>query len=216
LVSSAILLTAWLDLPLAVLIDKLFPTGAAKPAEWKFMVVEVVLLVYLGIRYRLSGEGSQYLNSERDELDVIRNHRTLVFLQSNADLFTKSGIEHPVFQKEVSAYLAADGGRKSKCNLYGRPKILIQFVNRSNGSWKPVIGLTLTWFLENGVWQGSENGATIKVAIAGINRLFIECRARLHFWTYSEMTIKYLVPVLLGLCATISMFGRVTMAYVNS
>ena len=212
LVSGAILCSSWLGIQLTVFLEKLLPAGTQVPDNWKFWVVELALLIYLGIRYRFSDEGSKYVITAKEELSTIRRHRATDFAQSEANRFTKTGIESPIFQGEMSGLLSDwnDGGAKGVAGP--RPKMVLTLIEQTDSPWSFTVGVSAFWETAGG-GSTSTSGNTLKVQIKGGVRRRIEFASCLHLWVYTESSIRYLVPVLLGLLAVLMVVANVASNY---
>lgn len=211
MVSSAILVSAWLHIPLLGVWDKLFQVS--KPDDWKVWVVEFALLIYLGLRYRFSDEGSHYVTTAASELDTIRRHRATDFAQSEANRLTKTGVESPIFKGELSTLISHLTKDRPQVANDMRPEMLVTLVEQSQSAWEFTIGVAASWDTKGG-GSTAHSGNTLKVFIEGRARWRVECMSRLHLWTYTESSIRYLVPVFLGLLATLVLLLKEVTAFV--
>ena len=210
--SSAILVSAWLQIPLLGAWDKLFQVS--KPDDWKVWVVEFALLIYLGLRYRFSDDGSRYVTTAASELDTIRRHRATDFAQLEANRMTKTGVESPIFKGELSTLISSWTNYRPQVTPDMRLKILVTLVEQSQSPWEFTIGVAASWDTEGG-GSTSYSGNTLKVSIEGrLPKWRIELMSRLHLWAYTESSIRYLVPVFLGLLATLVLLLKEVTAFV--
>ena len=102
-VSSAILLTSWLDVPASSLFEKLFGGVHPQSEIWKFLVAELSVLIYLAIRYRFSSEGEGYVMASEEEWNKFRCFKSVDLTVARAHQFEKTGKEPSIFSNQLSA-----------------------------------------------------------------------------------------------------------------
>jgi hypothetical protein len=212
MVSSAILISAWLEVPFAAFIGKLVDISYVKPDSWKVWVVGFFVMIYLALRYSFSSDGSDYRTSVKSEIDMLRRHKAVDFAQSQADSFTNTGKEPVVFRGELGGLIANVQAERPASH---RPKMKVTLAEQRDTPWSFKAGIDFEWPTTGGGFT-SCSGNTLDVLIAGRQRWLVEAKTQLHCWVYSESSIKYLVPVVLGLSATATLFGKVIQAYCTS
>lgn len=212
MVSGAVLCSSWLGIQLTVFLEKLLPAGTQVPDNWKFWVVELALLIYLGIRYRFSEDGSNYVIKAKEELSTIRRHRATDFAQSEANRFTKTGHESPVFSEGLGKLTNDLKTARPQINASARPTLLVNLAQQTDSPWKFKIGVTAHWDLDGG-GSSTSSGSMIDVHIEGLSRHRIESMSHMQLWAYTDSSIRYLMPVLLGLAATLAVVTNVVSSY---
>lgn len=208
MVSGAILCSSWLGVQLTAFFEKLLPAGTQAPDMWKLWVVELAVLIYLGIRYRFSEEGAKYVITAKEELNTIRRHRATDYAQSEANRLTKTGIESPIFQGELSELISHWNKDHAQAVSGPRPKMMVSLIEQTDSPWNFTIGVSAYWDTAGG-GSTSTSGNTVKVQILGGARRRIELVSRIHLWAYTESSIRYLVPVLMGLAAALVLVANV-------
>lgn len=213
MVSSAILLSAWLDIPFSALIGKLVDAKYAAPETFRVWIVGFVVLIYLGIRYTFSEEGAHYRSAISDEVQRKVVDRAIAMAQRQADRYTRTGNEPAVFDGKFIEFVRTraseempkgeiPGGR-------GRPIISLRKRDDNKDPWNFHMSPTFAW--PDG--STSSGGQAIEVKITGRHRLFVQALAQIQIGIYSQSSIKYLVPVVLALLAVLTLFYKVFQAY---
>lgn len=209
MVSSTILLAAWLGIPISRLLEKALPGSGVTQEPWRFWVAEFAVLIYLAVRYRFAEEGWNYQTTGKAEFETILRQKILQLAQERADSFTKNGEESSIFQGQLVNSVAEASVRPDSTTRQGRPRVFVTLYEHKNPPWEFVVGVSFNWYGTDGSLEGSHSGKPIEVLIYGLDRIQINFKSRLHFWTYSSASIQYLIPVILGLTAVVGTLCKV-------
>lgn len=216
--SAVVLILAWLDIPFSALIGKFVEHKFPDSENYKLWAVGLAFLAYLGIRYSFSTEGGKYRTDINAEYKRLLVEKAMSSAQFQANLFTWTGLEPIVFDGKLKEYIRAttkDMGDDFIARARGvRPKIHLTMSDYRNAPWDFSMGVAVAWDRSGKLVGSSSGGFSIGVKITGIYRLLMSAYAKLHAVAYSASSIKYLVPIALGLAATYVIVRRVFLAYV--
>ncbi|HEY5581239.1 MAG TPA: hypothetical protein VIK56_08755 [Rhodoferax sp.] len=214
-VSAVILVSAWLDIPFSALIEKLVGQKYPSPDIFRIWILGFAVMIYTGVRYRFSSEGAQYSSEIQGELQRMREALTYVEVQKQADAYSKTGREPTVFGGKLSEFAEtrrAETDNGSELGDWGRPQMQLTVYEHRVDPWSFSMSASFVWLMGDRRMTSTGN-SVIDVKIKGFYRWLIELQARLQTWGYSASSIKYLVPVLLSLCAVSTICFKVLQAY---
>lgn len=216
--SALILLSAWLDIPFSAFLAKLIEPARAAPEVYKFWAVGFAIMAYLGLRYYFSAEGEEYRTRTVVELDAMRRKKALILAQKQADRFTKNGSEPQVFNGLLTQF-ATDrttsiSGASDPMGL-GRPKMRLSFYRADPSPYTFAASAECVWNSDKGT-ASSSGGTCIEVNVEKLQKISVDWASRVHVWTYSESSIRYLIPVVLALCAVASLFMKIIASYIEA
>lgn len=126
--SMAILLFAWLDVPLAAVAAKLLGDKPEGPqvvlAPWKVWSAVAALLIYLILRYRFSDEASKGFSALRADQQAAYAMRVARHLTSLASRVQGDRLAKGAFRDEIEAMIASAAERQNRVDTYStiRPK----------------------------------------------------------------------------------------------
>ena len=218
LVSALVLVFAWLGIPFSAVIGKLIATTSVYPEDYKVWLVGLASLAYLGLRYSFSNEGVKSSKELQDEIKRMLVSKAISMAQRKANYLVRTGKEPSIFSGKLTEYVrgrAKDlGSVKEHLDLPTSIRMSMQEYHLA--PWNFYMNAELAWASGGKMEAASSGGNSIEVKIAGFDRLLINVWTRLHVFAYSESSIRYLAPALLGIAATFVLVGKILAAYIDS
>lgn len=202
--SAAILLFAWLQVPLPIIADKVNPTAAPyQLSAWKLWLACLFVLTYLTLRYRFTKDFGEFGRSFRSTAWDYRNHQIDKLLQKSLNKFYKTGKEPPYFFKtltplfeKVTPEVQSHRGGKS----LGRPLPVMHDKKIDVDQWKGTIQVSLTW-TDGDKFEAGHSSSSVAFAVEGLRKVHITARSYIVTSIYSESSIHHIVPLVLCVIA---------------
>ncbi|MGC1175775.1 hypothetical protein [Polaromonas sp.] len=210
-VSTSILLAAWLELPASSVFGSILPSTISLEPR-KLWAVGFAILAYLGVRYRFSSDGQAFTNSFKTQLQEDRNRGLEKLLKKGFREYKKSG-KSPGSGDGIEkvVQLIRDGERLNVSD--DRPNLELH--EHSWCSLTDAEASVLFIFNEKG-----EKGQVPKIASVSFRwPLHVVFANYLPSWLkallYSDVAIQKIAPLLLALCAEVVLLLRLTHSYLN-
>lgn len=214
LVSSGILLAAWLELPGTSLLASVLPNGT-QIAPHKLWAVGFALLAYLGLRYQFTADGKEFQSQLNKQ---VRDFRLEIMVNS-------------LDQPAVKRYSYEDA-----CKLFSEEQLrplVSQAIQRSGNQHTPT---ETPWVHVEDLYLKTNRSlhSTIKLEFKNEGRasLSVPCLTRpthewsrpyaffrfgipasLKAWIYSPAAIQYMAPIALAVTAEAVMLSRLVVSY---
>jgi len=217
-VSAGILLAAYLELPAAWLFSATLPPGTPAIDQYKFWGIGFAILLYLGLRYKFSNEGTESIGSLTKEASLFRYdamRRTLRLPENGLVGYAQAKKILPDLDALTSALLTSYGGNrvdfvslepnvhfdnifsKSKTELYVTASLLFQ------SKTGPISRMTIS---PQQIIAWPKYIAFIRFSMP----------SHLRSWFYSGSAIRNLAPVALAILAEAVLMIRFGVAFMNT
>ena len=217
LMSALVLVFAWLGIPFSVVIGKLIAPTSVYPDEHKVWLIGLVSLAYLGLRYSFSNEGVKASRDLQDEVKRMLVSKAIAMAQRQAKYLVRTGKEPSVFAGKLTEYVSERFKEHGSGGGLRLPtSIELSMYEYNLAPWDFYMNVALTWSSECRPQAASFGENPIEVKIFGFSRFLINVWARVHVFFYSESSIRYLAPALLGIAATFVLIGKILAAYINA
>ncbi len=212
--SAVIVFSYWLDISLAKIIERLSGVSHVEATEWRLWVIGFSLMIYLMLRYNFSKEGHAYRSAIATEVKNQRFSKTLWLVEKEANRFTKTGYESPIFKESLNEAIANQTLQRNRRDLLKkgiRPYVRPQIYEQGQTAWEHKFTLTTVYPDGMGATSG---GRAIDVMIDKTrHRFLINAWAYLHAHLYTEASITNAVPVYMGTLAIGVLWMKVIAGY---
>lgn len=215
LVSSGILLAAWLELPGSSLLSSVLPNGT-EIAPYKLWAVGYALLAYLGLRYKFSNDGKEFQAKLRAQVRDIR----LEIMVSSLDqpVMRRYSYEDAckLFSEEQLGPLAYEARQRLSSQQLSTemPWVHIEGLDLESNV---CLQANVTFeFKKEGYDLGVRNGHEARPRITWPKEYAFfrfEIPATFLAWTYSSVAIQYMAPIALAVTAEVVMLTRLVVSY---
>jgi hypothetical protein len=212
--SAAIVISSWLDISLAGILNRYIDIGHISTTEWKLWVLGFVLMIYLLLRYNFSAEGNAYRVALSDEIRKQLFLKVSTFIQNEVDRYTRTGKESATIAeglKEARSHLSKTPAFKDLLDSGVRPYLKANIYEQGPTPWEHRFTFTAVFPPGQG---GGGVGPAINIAIHSKHqRIRLTIWAWLHAYWYSEVSITNAIPVFIALAATGALWFKVITGY---
>ena len=213
--SSAILVSAVLDLPISALLTHFASTSYASPDGQKIWGIGLTILAYLAIRYRFSSEGEKYISERQRDMDSLHWSYLVELLKAQLDSYTKSGNEPRIFKGKLVEYVNSKTEemllRHTDLTKVPRPKLTPNIDERQGSEWEYSVRLQMNW--QSSQIQSNAAGFSIDMLVDGREKIVMQIKTWCHCILYSRTSIVYLAPIFFGLVASLTLCWRLFQLY---
>lgn len=213
LVSSGIILAAWLEIPGGLLLGSLVSKPLSVPPE-KLWAVGFTLLAYLGWRYRFTQDGQSFAEELRSGVKQAINQARWTDANRAAQKYSKTGVVSPVLidlEKSIEEVWTSSPHRGG---AYPRPSVHLNNFESETSGFISSATLTIGWRDEDGGMAGtSATSKRVSFKFVGWRLGWQKLRARATAWFYTEVAVQKLAPILIAYFAECVLWFRLASAY---
>lgn len=204
--STLILLLTWLEIPLPTITEKLISSTKALPLNpFKVWSACFLVLLYLALRYRFSGEWELFAKSYSGEAWHKRNLYILQIVAKGLKRYHEGGAEAPIFSGALSSAMHEENTKmlrgSDKTSLH-RPLGHPQGLQQTDTQWAGVFAVSYTWPLDHP--RMASTGGTLPYKVEGMRKWIITIKSYIATSVYSQSSVRYLVPCMLAAAAFVA------------
>lgn len=212
--STLVLVTAWLDVPLPALGEKLIglraDSACAVLEPWRVWSAVLAVLMYLGLRYRFAEGSTRVLSDIRQEWRANVEEKTKAVLNRHLVRYSRTGRDSPLFPNslEAVAKVLIDRGRSQHADRVPvQPSLKVDSFTLIN-VWSGSLRLAYEWHPDStSLLIGNTDSDYV---VKGWRKLWFGLTALVNAGTYSRASIQSLVPVVLWFCAVATVIWKMT------
>ena len=212
MVSSAIVASAWLQIPLSKILQNATGVQPGNIAEWRLWVAGFAVMTYLLVRYRFCAEGKAYKNDFNKTYLNCLHTKINWFIQDRADSFAKTGFESPIFREALLANVnehLKNGNPNGELKGVGHLKLFANIHEVGKTPWDPRYSFAMEWDSFE-LRRAISSGPAIDIAIERRREKWpLSAWAWLHAFGYTEASTINAVPLYIGLAALVTLWSKV-------
>lgn len=202
--SSLMLIAMWLDIPYAALLSKISNGHQDHVSPLRLFAVGQSVLVYLGLRYRFSDQWEHYVQEfDREHLaltdSIFRRRMGKDLLKLCKSMKTWRYFDHNVLTEYIKCLSV--NGIDPKLITDGTVKLQVQvgrFDHMPGYKSADLYAKVVHTLPFGGFAFDTKCSVSYPLAI----RLWLRGKASLEVWAYSQESVVYRVPAIMGLLAT--------------
>jgi hypothetical protein len=221
IVSSAILLTAWLGVPTSRLIEKALSSGPVELDAGRVWSALLFVLWYLFLRYHFSRDRKKIAVEFERDYGWIAQRRVERAVRRAAAYFSRTGKNCGIFQEHLGQYVESivkDMNReipssRAEDPAFGRPKVIVTSVSFDQGGYSA--GSASVDFEWNEPRRASSSGGKVLFDVGrGWRWRWFVVSAAAEAIFYSQASIQTIAPVALWAAAMIFVTWRLIQSLV--
>lgn len=152
--SAVILISTWLEIPLSAVAAKFVDNSTHVIEAYKLWAVGFALLIYMGLRYLFSSEGTRYKSAIQSDLTRRQLDMALGLVQRQMDAFVRSGVEPAVLVGNLKQIARDRAARLQRVGNDGQHKglslIRITLREQRDTPWNFLISASWAWSDDTG------------------------------------------------------------------